>query len=89
MVPDLIDLDVEETTYRGVSTPTAATTPSSPSKIWPMTPGFNASGLGIGPHLEQDIKVFLEQDIKVCSIYYGYFSKDLKKCPFILLMPSK
>ena len=57
MVPDLIDLDVEATTYGSFSTPTPAATPSSPSKIWPTTPGLNASGLGIGTQLEQDIKV--------------------------------
>ncbi|XP_046650912.1 neurobeachin-like protein 1 isoform X2 [Daphnia pulicaria] len=58
MVPDLIDLDVEATTYRVISTPTA-TTPMSPSKMWPTTPSMRDStglNLGLGATLEQDIK---------------------------------
>ena len=60
MVPDLIDLDAEAATYRGISTPVTATTPSSPSKVWPTTPSLRDSSglnLGLGATLEQDIKV--------------------------------
>lgn len=64
MVPDLIDLDVEAATYRVISTPTA-TTPMSPSKMWPTTPSMRDStglNLGLGATLEQDIKVFSPSD---------------------------
>ena len=57
MVPDLINLDVEATTYGGFSKVFPTATPSSPSKIWPTTPGLNVTGLGIGTQLEQDNKV--------------------------------